>query len=349
MSDAPRPARRRRPWFARQDWYFAVALASFVGVAVWFGHNIADFLTPPSRDIAAPMLVGETLPDAMHSASIANLAAVVVARRASERFPKDVVMRQNPSAGTMVRPGRQLSLVVSDGVQISPMPDLRYESMREVGLDLSHDRLTLGKVRYVVTTDAEPNAVVAQEPAPLTAVRPGTVVNLEVAKSAASFVKAPDLVGRSIGEARELAASAHVRLGQVVWTPFGARGPVRGEIVRQDPGPGAPLDPSQMLSLQVSAGPKEAGYVVRQVHATVYVPDPSDASAAQNVRVEVRDDTGTWNAYDGFAQPKEKLDFNLTAVGTSELDVYVNNELLSSTQLGIEPPAAKEPAVKEKP
>ena len=51
----------------------------------------------------------------------------------------------------------------------------------------------------------------------------------------------------------------------------------------------------------------------------------------------MRDETGTWNVYNAFAQPKQKLDFNLTVVGTAELDVFVNNELLDSTSLGVEP------------
>ena len=50
-------------------------------------------------------------------------------------------MRQDPPQGAQVREGRQISLVVSSGVQIFAMPDLRYESMREVGLDLSHAKL----------------------------------------------------------------------------------------------------------------------------------------------------------------------------------------------------------------
>ena len=34
----------------------------------------------------------------------------------------------------------------------------------------------------------------------------------------------------------------------------------------------------------------------------------------------------------------QKLDFNVTVVGTAELDTYVNNELLNATKLGVEPP-----------
>ena len=63
-----------------------------------------------------------------------------------------------------------------------------------------------------------------------------------------------------------------------------------------------------------------------------------DEKTSPTVRVQVRDETGTWNVYNAYAQPKQKLDFNLTVVGTANLDVFVNNELISSTALGLEPP-----------
>jgi hypothetical protein len=47
--------------------------------------------------------------------------------------------------------------------------------------------------------------------------------------------------------------------------------------------------------------------------------------------------------YDGFAQGGQKLDFNLTVVGTAELDTYINNELLNQTKLGKEPPLGPPP------
>jgi hypothetical protein len=54
--------------------------------------------------------------------------------------------------------------------------------------------------------------------------------------------------------------------------------------------------------------------------------------------MEVRDQTGTWNVYDGYAQGGQRLDFNLTTIGASELDTYINNELLNQTQVGVEAP-----------
>jgi hypothetical protein len=138
----------------------------------------------------------------------------------------------------------------------------------------------------------------------------------------------------SIDDARAAAARARIHLGQIVWTPFGPGGPRRGEIVRQSPAAGSSMDPFEEVSLQVSAGPGEYGYLIRQVHASATVPARDDSA---RVRIEVRDDTGTWNIYDGFAQGGQKLDFTVTAVGNAEIDTYINNELQNQTVIGREP------------
>jgi serine/threonine-protein kinase len=332
--------RRDARWITKQDWFFALALAFFVGVLVWFGRSIQDFLQPSEPSLPAPTLVGQTLPDAMRTADRVRLHAVVISRQTSDQYPKDLVIRQDPPAGAQVREGRQISLVVSSGVQIFPMPDLRYETMREVGLDLSHFKLALGKVRQIDNDEVPPNRIVAQDPPPLSSVRVGMIVNVDVSKGVSTKAHVPNFVGFSVDDARDIAKKAKLHLGQIVWTPFGRSGPARGAVVRQNPAAGAAIQSGQDVSIQVSAGPGQAGYLVRQVHALATVPDTQGGLAkAPIVRIEVRDDTGTWSVFNAYAQPKQRLDFNLTVVGTAELDMYVNNELLSSTKLGSEPAA----------
>jgi serine/threonine-protein kinase len=337
ISGGDQPRRRSRARGAQIDWFFALALAFFVGVAVWFGRAIYDFFTPSTGTLSTPAFVGQTEGDAIAEAQRLRIRVLVVARSESERYPAGVVMSQQPDAGSQIRQGRQVSLIVSSGLQIFPMPDLRYESLREVNLDLSHYRLVLGKTRMVASTEVQPGHVVGQDPAPLTSARVGTVVNLDVSKGGQQTAKVPNFVGMDVDDARQAASDAGVHLGQVVWTPFGRSGPARGVVVRQLPPAGDKMDPFTNVSLQISAGPGQAGYLVRQVHASVTVPS---GDGQQLVRVSVRDDNGSWNVYNAYAQPRQKLDFNLTVVGTAELDTYVNNELLASTQLGFEPQPA---------
>jgi len=331
---APVARRGRFAPLLDRDWLFALALAFAVGVLVWFGRSIKEFFAPTAATVYVPAFTGQTTADANVECARVRLRCAVIATQPSDRFPKDVVMSQQPASGARVREGRQVSLVVSSGVVIFPMPDLRFESLRNAGLDLNRYKLQLDKTNYVNDDNVPRDHVVGQDPAPLSSVRQGSKISLTLSKGPPSGVKVPNFTNMSIDEARSAAQRARIHLGQIVWTPFGPSGPSRGAIVRQNPGPGASIDPFEEVSLQVSAGPGEYGYLIRQAHVSATVPPRNDAA---RVRIEIRDDTGTWNVYDGFAQGGAKLDFNVTAVGTAEVDTYISNELLNQTQIGREP------------
>jgi serine/threonine-protein kinase len=329
-------------WLVSQDWLLAVALALFVAVLVWFGRSVRDFFSPNTHSITLPSLVGQSERDAMSEVSRLHLRADVAARETSDQYPLGVVMRQDPEAGAEVREGRHISLVVSSGIQLVAVPDLRYQTLREVGLDLSHLHLEAGKVRVVKTDEVPSGRVVAQDPLPLTNVRQGTAVNVDIAKGAPEVVTTPRLVGMDISDARDALARAKLPVGQVVWTPFGRDGPPRGVVMAQKPTPGTRIDPFERISLQVSAGPRFAGYVVRQVHTIVTVPDNTET--VKRVRIVLRDGSGTSTIFDGYASPRQKLEFDITAVGSAQLDTYVDDAQVSSTTLGVEPNVPALPA-----
>jgi hypothetical protein len=149
----------------------------------------------------------------------------------------------------------------------------------------------------------------------------------------------PNFIGLTIDQARALAADAGIKLGQIVWTPLGRSGPPHGMVARQAPAPKSRIASYDPVALQVSAGPNESGYVLRQVHVLVSVPQSPDAAAGTqlDVRLAVTDATGRYDLYHAFAEPGQKLDFTVTALGTSVLDMYVNGTLAGETRLGTEP------------
>jgi len=308
---------------------------------VWFGHQIYEFLLPPADTISVPSFVGQAVSDASNAAQQANLEPQVIDHATSDRYPKGVVMSQRPEAGTTVRAGRQVDFVVSDGIVNRLMPDLRYQSMREVRLDLEYTKLQLGTVTEVKSDIVPGGHVVAQDPQPLVNVVEGQKVNLVMSKGSVVTVKVPDFIGMNVDAARNLAAKSNVKLGQLVWTPLGAKGPAHGQIARQSVPPGTKISNYQPVSLQVSAGPNESGYIIRQVHVLASVPVTAVAQPGDSVPVvlRVRDATGQYDAYRAYAQPGQKFDFTVTAVGTSVVDLFVNNSLVGETRLGDEPPA----------
>jgi len=315
-------------------------LVIFVALVVWFGHQIYDFLIPSSATVTVPSFVGQTLTDANAEIGRLSLSSTVVDHRTSDRYPKDVVIMQRPPAGDQVRQGRQVSFVLSDGIVARLMPDLRYQSMREVQLDLSRARLTLGKVAYAKSDVIPAGHVISQSPAPITSMHEGDPVALVLSQGGKPNVHVPDFVGLTVDQARTVAADTGITLGQIVWTPLGGSGPAHGVVARQLPSPDAKIASFEPVSLQVSAGPNESGYIIHQVHVLVSVPETDNAGTASqlDVRLALTDATGQYDLYHAFAQPGQKLDFTVTAIGTSVLDMYVNDTLVGETRLGTEPP-----------
>jgi len=313
----------------------------FVALVVWFGHQIYDFLIPSSATVTVPSFVGQTLPDANAEVDRLKLSSAVVDHTSSDRYPKDVIIMQRPQAGDQVREGRQVSFVVSDGIIARLMPDLRYQSMREVQLDLSRARLTLGKITYAKSDVIPGGHVISQAPPPITSVHEGDSVTLVVSQGGRSNVRVPDFVGLTIDQARTVAADIGIQLGQVVWTPLGGSGPAHGVVARQRPEPDAKIASFEPVSLQVSAGPNESGYIIHQARVLVSVPETDTAvtDSQLDVRLALTDATGQYDLYHAFAEPGQKLDFTITAIGTSVLDMYVNNTLVGETRLGTEPPS----------
>ncbi|HEV7178912.1 MAG TPA: PASTA domain-containing protein [Candidatus Baltobacteraceae bacterium] len=310
-----------------------------MAVVVWFGREIHDFLLPPADTVTVPSFVGQPLTDAANSAARMKLATTVIDHSTSDRYPKGVIISQRPDQGTEVRQGRQISFVVSDGIVTRLMPDVRYQSMREVGLDLSRTHLQLGKVTYVKSEVVPDGHVITQDPQPLSNVLEGDLVNLTVSRGASQIARVPNFVGMKIDDARNLADRDNVKLGQIVWTPLGKSGPPHGVIAHQSVAKGTKIDAYEPVSLNVSAGPDESGYLIRQVRVLASVPLDENVPPGQAVKVvlRIRDATGQYDAYRAYAQPGQKMDFVVTALGTSVVDFYANDALVGESRLGNEP------------
>ena len=266
-----------------------------------------------------PSFVGQTLDDANAEVERLKLSSAVVDHTTSDRYPKDVVIMQRPQAGDQVRQGRQISFVISDGIVARLMPDLRYQSLAR-GAARSLSRAPAARESLICESDIVPEGhVISQNPAPLTSVHEGDAVALVFSRGGKANIVVPNFVGLTIDQARALAArsrdQARTRSSGRRWVI----GPPHGMVARQVPPPKAKIASYDPVALQVSAGPNESGYIVRQVHVLVSVPVPDNTQndAPLDVRLAVTDATGQYDLYRAFAQPGPKLDFTVTAVGTS--------------------------------
>lgn len=126
---------------------WAVILVAFLA----FGAQIFLALyTHHGDEISVPDFVTLSLEDAQKAAGLVGMKTEVVDSIYVRNMPRGSIVRQEPSAGTMVKTGRRIQLTINAvAPKRIPMPNLVGYSLRSASAELSARGLTIGKMIYV--------------------------------------------------------------------------------------------------------------------------------------------------------------------------------------------------------
>lgn len=177
--------------------------------------------------------------------------------RYSPNVPAGRVIESHPRAGSLVKRGSAVTVLVSLGAQRLAVPDLAGKALQAAQVTLRGNGLELGDTLSVVAAAGAPGAVVGQDPPPGVEVPAGAKIDLLVALDLTpeTYVM-PDLVYRRYEPVRRSFEAGGFRFGAVKFEPY--EGVSEGTILRQLPLPGHPLRRRDAISLVV-AGPGVAG------------------------------------------------------------------------------------------
>ena len=199
-----------------------------------------------------PDLVG--LPVASVEALVVEAGLGYRSREDSKRYddlvPTDYVLRQSPPAGTVVKRGATVDIVLSLGPQLMAVPDVRGEALQAAQVTLAAAGLAVGRTNGVHSLNAQPGSVYEQFPPPGEMVGRSSTVDLYLATSSrAGIFLMPDLIYRDYETVRRFFEARSFRLGSVKFEPYESVAP--GIILRQFPLPGHPLRRQDVISLVV--------------------------------------------------------------------------------------------------
>jgi len=138
----------------------------------------ASVLVARSRLVSAPNLVGASGQAAEKALADTGLLYQVSAVRVSVDVASGRVIEQDPPAGTLLKPGAVVGVVLSVGPQSFPVPDLvgrPFESARDELVALG-----LSVVTEAASADTTEAIVLAMYPAPGATVSPGDEIRLTV-------------------------------------------------------------------------------------------------------------------------------------------------------------------------
>ena len=198
-----------------------------------------------------PNVVGKTFEDATVALTKAGFPAQQGETRFSRTVSANVVLQEDPPAGSRQKRGTNVVLALSGGQKAAEVPVTTNMSQQQARISIENTGLVMGNVSEQLS-DAPRGLVIATSPPAGTKVElPGTV-DIVLSKGPAT-VNMPDLYGRSVGEARSMVEQIGLRIAGVSRDTSSLQ--PENTVIRQLPAAGATISAGGAVSLTVSHFP----------------------------------------------------------------------------------------------
>ena len=210
-------------------------------------------VTPPASVasmVVVPGVVGHTYQSAETILTTSELGISRVSYRHSSE-PAGTVLGQSPHAGTIVRSGSGIAIILAISRPQATVPNVVGKTLVGATLTLRLSGLTRGTVRYVSVQGVGSPRVGSQSPGPGNRANPGAPVNLVVHNPSPKVI-VPSVVGRKYIEASRDIRNAGLRVTGLSRSNHPTI--ARGSVVQQSPRAGAAVDPTTGVNLVLSSG-----------------------------------------------------------------------------------------------
>ncbi len=186
----------------RLEWMGRVTLLVFILASAAFLSAITAMrIAIHGREVTMPNLVGKSVSEASQMLQSRGLVLRVADRIYSDQ-PINVVVRQTPTAGLLMKVSQQAHVVLSLGQKQLEIPSLEGNTLRASRIELLREGLQVGEVSTVSLGNETPETVVLQNPKQgRNAATPRVDVLIAGIPREASYVM-PYLIGLSESEAQ---------------------------------------------------------------------------------------------------------------------------------------------------
>ncbi len=206
--------------------------------------------------VIAPNLLSTTIDGARLIAENSQLLLVVIGEEESDKAPEGLIVKQTPMAGSVLKKGSNLNVVLSKGpgpvVRIIPV--LKGMTFQDGVATLEKLGLKLGDVDSIFSDQVVAGNVVESDPPRGTEVAIGSSVDLFVSGGKtpvpAPRVAVPRLIGVKVGRAKAILKNLGLEVGNIsyqVSTEY-----YEGNVIGQRPAAGTEVPKGTPVSLVVS-------------------------------------------------------------------------------------------------
>ncbi len=198
-----------------------------------------------------PNVVGKTFENASAMLQKAGFPAQQGETRFHRTIPANVVLQEDPPAGSRQKRGTNVVLVLSGGQKAAEVPITTNMSQQQARIAIENTGLTMGNVTEQLADQPRGLVIATSPPAGSRVELPGTV-DIVLSKGPAT-VQVPDLYGRSVGEARSMVEQIGLRIAGMSRDTSSLQ--PENTVIRQIPAAGQTIAAGGPVSLTVSHFP----------------------------------------------------------------------------------------------
>ena len=229
-----------------------ILAAILVGGGIFAYQKLNEFFNRSGGNVLVPDFRGRHTSEVM-KLKPSNIEVVTRDQKYDDRQPKGYVIAQYPDPGTLVKPGKQILITVSLGLQKVNVPNLIGKSMREVDVALMNSQLILGNSAYVFSDKISPDRIVGQSP--LSSEEYGVNKNVDLLISLGKkpeTLPLPNLTGINLDAAKERIKSWGFNVGRTYSKPDSNR--AKYQVISTSPAPYSHLRKGEVVNILVSSG-----------------------------------------------------------------------------------------------
>jgi len=299
----------------------AVAILAFLSGILW---SLAGNLF--GSEVAVPNIVGKDYAQADQELRELGLVLKVIGRENNDSVAVDSIIKQDPLPGRKVKAGREIEVILSQGVEQVKVPNVTGVTLSDATTRLSNKGLNLGTIENVWDEKYAEGIVISQDPLTDTTVAAGTKVNLSVSKGKQPpRVEVPDVKGLTVTEATAKLKAAKMELGTV--TRAASTAYFTEQVASQDPAAGVQVEEGAKVNVVVSTGPGPSSKIQR---LDFELPDDK---RTYRVFINVTDAQGSRKVYDERHDGGDTVTVGITYYGTGTAQVLLDGSALRSYDL----------------
>ena len=315
-----------------------VKIAKIGGLALVFflvagiSAYLALSLIIKSEDtVIVPDLEGKDVVYALEMMTELELNTKVKGSEYTAIIPKNHVVFQEPQAGSEIKKGRDVKIILSKGPRTVSMPNLIALSLQQASIILEENDMCQDKLSRTYHTRMEKDHIIAQVPVAGTVIPRGTCINLLVSKGTQPLAfKMPDLSGLTLEDALQAIEKANLIIGELK-SAYQKSTP-RNIIVEQEPVSGQRITIGSPVSLLINREPRKAGSgkLFGQTAGSLFSYRLDNGFLNRRIRISLNSAGFTSDIFDDFVKAGEEIWLLIPRDKEATLFLYENDRLIKT-------------------